>query len=68
MKIEYIPATKISAARTLIGDYVISHWPHGYVVTYRPSGQHVPVGVFPTLTEATEACRLTPAPAKHQGK
>jgi hypothetical protein len=49
-----IPATDITCALTIAGDYVITHWPHGFTLSYRPPRKHEPMGTFGTLGEAKQ--------------
>lgn len=49
---ENYPGTPIQAPLSCAGDYVISHWPTGFILTYRPPGKHVPMGKFDTLDKA----------------
>ena len=46
------PAENNSAALSTCGDYVISHRPNEFNVSYRPPGQHHHVGLAMTIEEA----------------
>ena len=52
---KHIKATAVCAALCVKGDYVISIRNSGCNVSYRPPGQHIHVGAFPTLREAQKA-------------
>lgn len=46
--------SKIQAALSVLGDYVISHRPNNYNVSFRPPNQHKHIGSYPTLAKAKE--------------
>lgn len=52
MRWDEIPETNNVVALFVSGDYVISCWQHGFVVTYRPVGEHIALGTFETLERA----------------
>jgi hypothetical protein len=44
----------IQAPLSVAGDYVISHRPEQFTLSYRPTGHHVPLGQFTTEQEAKD--------------
>lgn len=60
---EYNPGSKNQAPLYYWNDYVISCWNEGYentyyCLSYRPIGQHIPIGDFKTLDETKKAAEL----------
>jgi len=49
---EQIDGDEIQADLSVAGDYVISHRVKRYTVSYRPEGEHVHVGTYPSLRRA----------------
>lgn len=47
----------IQAPLSFGGDFVISHRPQNFTVSYRPPGEHHHVGSFGTLRQAKAAAR-----------
>lgn len=46
MNWEFIPETKNVSALSISGDYVISHWGDYFILSFRPTGQHIHLGKF----------------------
>lgn len=57
---EYREGTKICAPLYYFEDYVISIWSEYFILSYRPTGQHIPLGKFNLFGDAKEAAE------KHQ--
>lgn len=45
----HVPQSDVCAALEIAGDYVISHRPASFTLSYRPAGQHVALGTFISL-------------------
>lgn len=52
---KYTRGDRVSAALSCSGDYVISHRPGSFTVSYRPTGEHVHVATRTTLVLAKKA-------------
>jgi len=52
-----VPGSRIQAALSVCGDYVISHRTREYNVAHRPTGEHHHVGTYTTLKAAKSAAK-----------
>jgi hypothetical protein len=55
MNWQHTPETKKVTALTFSGDYIISHRPECFTVSYRPTGQHYHVGQFQNVADGQAA-------------